>query len=272
MNVFGRDAIIGEFKLSDYGLIMASFDIGESNSEMELGMDHETVETFVGSNPVPLYLGAQYSNKLTGTITLVKNLCNGETSMQFTEHECREVLRQLTGFRGYKRMQVYSYEIDELIYFNIRVNNVSYQKINGKVVGIILYIECDSQFGWSQEYEYDYDVKAGDNIILHNSSDDLYHYLLPKITIQSKSSIDQLEIVNLVDNNWTTTISNISANEIITMDSKYEILTSSIPGKMILNDFNMHFIRFISGENHLQINSDLTLKITYQLPRKVGFL
>lgn len=51
MNLFGEDMIIGDFRLSDYGLILASFE-DVSESEDELGMNYETVEEYISNNPV----------------------------------------------------------------------------------------------------------------------------------------------------------------------------------------------------------------------------
>lgn len=272
MNLFGNDVIIGNFKFSDYGLMLGSFDISNSNVEDELGMDYEVIEEFIGYNPVPIYLGGKHTNKLKPQITIVKNTCQNREDPFFSEHECREVLRQLTGFNTYKNMQILIDNIDELLYFNVITRKVSYQKINGMVAGIVLYLECDSQFAWSQELIADYNVNHERNVIFNNNSDDLYNYLLPKVTIISKTPVDILEIKNVSDNNWTTTISNLSANEIITMDCKNEILTSSISNKAVLDNFNMHFMRFLSGENIFQINHDIELVITYRLPRKVGFI
>lgn len=272
MELFGQDLVIGDFKFSDYGLILGSFDVGASESEDELGMDHEAIEEFIGHNPVPLYLGAQYTEKLRPQITIVKDPCVYNDDLYFTEHECREVLRQLTGCKTYRLMQIYSEAFDELIYFYVRTQSASYKKVNGHVVGIILIMECDSQFAWSKEYEDTYTVKAGETFVFYNASDDLYNYLLPTITISSSSSISQLQLVNLNDGNWTTTIDNIAAQEIITMDSKNEILTSSTPGRLVLNDFNMHFIRFVNGRNEIQSNADITLSVKCRVPRKVGFV
>lgn len=269
MDIFGKDMIIGNFKLSDYNLMLATFEI---NDEYELGMDNETIEEFISNNPVPIYLGSKFTNKLKPRITIIKNTCSGE-SQSFTEHDCREVLRQLTGYDGYVTMQIEPYDdMDELLYFNIRITNVSYKKIAGNVVGVILQAECDSQFAWSKEYNYTYDVSANKQISFFNFSDDLYNYLLPTITIVPKTSIENLEIINLSDNNWTTVISNIYENEIITMDSKNEILLSSNKERIILNDFNYHFFRLVSGQNHILINSDITITIKFRVPRKVGFV
>lgn len=271
IDLFGKDMVIGNFKLSDYGFMLASFDSGTSNYEDDLGMNYETIEEYIGHNPIPIYLGAKYTSKLRPQATIIKDL-NIHSEPYFNEHECRELLRQLTGFNGYKNMQIYSYDLDELLYFNVRVTNTSYKKVAGKVIGIILSLECDSQFAWSKEFTLVYQTTPNQTLFFCNTSDDLYHYLLPKITISSTSPISNLEIKNKSDDDWTTTIKNIRQGEIITMDSKNEILTSSIPNRMILNDFNMHFIRFVPEQNQIQVNHNITMTLNFRLPRKVGFI
>ena len=268
MNLFGEDAIIGNFQLSNYGLMLGSFE-SNVNSEFELGMNDETIEKYNGHKPVPTYLGHKFSEKLRPVATLIKNVCDND--IVFTEHECREILRQLTGFYGYRQMQIYSYEYDELLFFNVRINNVRYKKIGGDTVGIILDMECDSQFAWSKEYKTIYDVKANEIISFYNISDELYDYLKPVVIIKSKDPITNLEIKNISDNNRVTSIKNISANEVITMDSNKEKLKASTD-RLILNDFNMNFIRLVGGINKLQVNSNINLEFCYKLPRKVGFI
>lgn len=273
INIFGLDAIIGDFQLSNYGLILASFESSNSSDE-ELGMNHDTVEEYIGHDPVPVYLGSSFNSKLCPTATLVKDprIANNGNDKYFTEHECREILRQLTGFRGYRQMQIFSYEFDELLFFNVRVANVKYQKAAGRIAGIILEMECDSQFAWSNEFNYTFNALPSSNIILFNNSDNLYDYLLPKVTIKSDSAISDLSIVNLSDHNWTSTFKSLSANEIITMDSSHNILSSSNPSRMISNDFNMHFIRLVPGKNEFHVSHDMQITFTYKVPRKVGFV
>ena len=273
INIFGSDAIIGDFQLSNYGLILASFEDPNSNDE-EIGMNHETIEEYIGHSPTPKFLGASFSSKLTPTAVIIKDPCLNinEQDKYFTEHECREVLRQLTGFRGYRQMQILPYAFDELLFFNIRVVNVRYQKVGGHVAGIILDMECDSQFAWSNEFNYTFNVSSSSSIILFNNSDNLYDYLLPKVTIKSNSSISNLSIVNLFDNNWTSTLKSLSANEIVIMDSNNSTLMSSNPNRIISNDFNMHFIRLVPGKNEFRVSHDIQLTFTYKVPRKVGFI
>lgn len=273
MKIWGLDAIIGDFQLSNYGLILASFE-GVSSKDEELGIEHNTIEEYIGHNPIPIYLGSSFNSKLYPTATLVKDpsININKNDKYFTEHECREVLRQLTGFRGYKKMQIFSYEFDELLFFNIRISNVRYQKIGGRVAGIILDIECDSQFAWSNDFNYTFNATPNSNLIFFNTSDDLYNYILPKVTIKSNSSISNLSIINIMDNEWTSTIKSLTANEIITMDSQNNILYSSNSNRIISNDFNMHFIRLVPGKNEFRVNHNIQITFTYKVPRKVGFI
>jgi len=269
MDLFGKDMIIGNFRLSDFGLMLGAFEA--NNDDEDLGMDHETIEQFVGHNPVPVYLGSKYNNKLMPQATIVKNP-NYDKNAYFTEHECREVLRQLSGFRGYRKMQIYINDVDELYNFNVRVQKISYRRVGGNIIAIVLNMECDSQFAWSKDFKYSYNVLPSKNLIFVNMSDDLNNYLLPTATITPKSHVNKLRITNLTDNNWTTVLNNVSANETITMDSKNQILLSSVQDRKILNDFNLHFIRFISGRNELSVNVPCDISFEFKVPRKVGFL
>ena len=270
LNIFGKDVIIGDFKLSDYGLMVGSFDFPYEDDE-DLGMSHETIEEFIGHYPTPISFGASYSSKLKPVMTIVKDKDMSD-SMYFNSHECREVLRQLTGFSGYKTMQIFPYNFDELLYFNVRVVNVSYKKLDNSVVGIILEMECDSQFAWSEEFNYTYQVSPTNPLIVFNTSDDLYNYIYPLVKIKSVNDSDVMSITNIEDNNWTTEITSLNKNEVITMDSKREIISSSVPDRLISNNFNMHFIRLKSGKNEFTFNNDAEITLSFRVPRKVGFV
>lgn len=271
MNLFGRDATIGNFKLSNYGLMLASFDATGSTDD-NLGMDHEILEEYIGHNPVPIYLGSKYNSKLKPTATLVKIPEIYRNKMYFDDYECRNILRQLTGHYGYIKMQVESYELGEPVFFNVKISSVSYKKVGNNVAGIILEMECDSQFAWSNEVHQSFSFTSNQSNFIFNSSDDLNSYVLPQLVIESMSDISDLTITNVTDNSWTSKFKSMSANEIITMDSKNMILTTNKRNRIICNDFNMHFFRLLSGKNEIQTNRDINISFTYRVPRKVGFI
>lgn len=270
MEIFAKDVIIGDFKFSDYGLILASFN-NNSEATEDLGMDHETIEEFIGHTPTPIFLGSQYSSKLKPTLTIVKNPCV-HNNLYFTEHECRDILRKLTGYYGYKRMQILQKFIDDEIYYNVRTVSANYQKVMGKVTGIILNMECDSHFAWTKEMDISIAATKNKAFNIYISTDDLYNYIYPTVTIFAKSTLPSICIKNVSDNNWDTIIKGISANESIIIDSLHQLIHSSQKNRLIANDFNMHFPRFVPDKNTFISDQDISIQFKYVLPRKVGFI
>lgn len=257
---------------SDFGLTLASFDYSGSE-ENDLALKSDTQEKYIGYNPIPVYLGAKYTSKLRPTITLVKDTANlnKNNSKYFTEHECRYILRELTSEEGYQWVQIYHNTLDELMYYYARINNIRYKKIMDEVVGIIIEMECDSPFAWSKEFRYSYDIKANVPLTFYNTSDILNDYLLPTVMIRSSSAVPKLILTNKSDNNRVTELTSIDANEIITMNSKNEVL--SIPSKEYpLNYFNLKWFRLVSGKNEIISNHDINITFRYRVARKVGFI
>lgn len=269
LEIFAKDVIIGDFKFSDYGLILASFN-NYSETTDDLGMDHDTIEEYIGHNPRPIYLGSQYSSKLKPTLTITKNPCVHK-ALYFTEHECRDLIRKLTGYYGYRRMQILQNFIDDEIFFYVRTVSVSYQKVMGKISGIILNMECDSQFAWTRETDITILAKRNKEFNLYISTDDLYNYVYPVMTITTPSALESISIKNLSDNNWTTTIKRLSAKERIIIDSLHQTISTS-SRQFVADDFNMHFPRFVPDKNSFMADQDISITFSYILPRKVGFI
>ena len=217
MEVFGNDLILGNFRLSDYGMVLASFDYN-GESEDELGFKTTTVEEFVGHNPVPMYLGDKYSEKLRPKVTFVKDptMWSGD-KVNLTEKECRNILRTLTGIRGYQWMKVLHDEDEDDIWFRSKICNVAYKRIAGAVAGIILEMECDSCFAWSTETDVSLNFKADKSIRIHSNTDDLHNYIYPVVTITPAVDCD-IQLTNVTDN-YMSEIKNVKANETITIDS-----------------------------------------------------
>jgi len=271
MEVFGNDWILGNFKASDFGLILASFSYN-GESEDELGFKLSTNEEFISNKPIPVYLGDKYEDKLKPQITLCKNPDTySQKDLYFSEKDCRWILRELTGIRGYQWMKIIDSEESDETWFKAKVNNISYKRVGGNVVGFIIELECDSCYGYSKVFTTRINAKANTPFKLFNNTDDLTNYVLPTVTIKTASA-GTFTICNQSDKNWTTEIRNLKANESITIDSEHEIL--SFYGGIhssILNDFNLHFVRLVPNENIFITNVDATITFKYRFPRKVGF-
>lgn len=267
MDVFGKDALIGDYRLSDHGLMLATFNYEDAYN---LGMTMETKEEFLGKNPVPTYLGSTYNSKLQPKITVIQNerITNKN---YFTVNEVREILGRLTGFQGYKKMQVYSTELLENLYYMVRVADVDYELSGGKVVGIVLTMECESQFAWIDD-EYEDVITENDTIMyLDNNSDLRYDYTLPIVTITSENLITDFSIINVTDNDRETHIDEIKAGEVVTINSPLSKITSSM-NTNYSETFNYIFPKLVAGVNELCISHPVTINFKMKLPRKVGFL
>lgn len=262
--------IFGDFNSSDYGLIIGSFSYN-GESEDDIGMNISTIEEFIGHNPVAVYLGQEYTDKLKLQITLIKNPCIFHNDIYFNEKDCRSILRILTGLKGYKWMKLITQVADEDLWYKARINNVSYKRIGGHVAGIILYAECDSCFAWSNEYNITINAKANQSFYIFNNTDDLNNYVYPIVSISALSSGD-LSIINKTDNNWISKIKNVKSKERITMDSKVQIISSNLIHELLLNDFNLGWFRLIPDKNEYISNMDIIISMTYRVPRKVGIV
>ena len=271
MEIFSKDLILGEFRASNYGLYVASFD-NSGESEGEFNITPTTIEEYIGNQSVPKYLGQKYENKLRPKVTLVKNPCIYSDNMNFSEKEIRAILRVLTGFKGYKWMKVITDNLDEDLWYRVKVTKVNNKKVGGNIVGLIFELECDSAFAWSKENIVTINTKPNKPFYIYNNTDDLNDYIYPVVSIKSISG-GTINITNITDNNWTTELSNVSINEKITLDCSNEIISSdNIAHELLLNDMNLHWFRFVPDKNEYICNSDTVITFKYRVPRKVGII
>lgn len=267
MEVFGKDLILGQFRLSDHGMMLASFE-SSGESEDETGISISTIEEFVGDNPTPKYLGDKYSDKIRPKVTFVKDPCSYGVNMYFSEKECRNILRTLTGIRGYQWMKIVNNDSEDDIWFRSKIVKISSKKVGGNIVGLILEMESDAPNGYSQETVIDLNFKANKPIRIFSNTDDLYNYIYPTVSIKFNSDGD-FKLENITDNR-SSVIKNVKKGEVITIDSKNEVITSSIAHDLLLNDFtDMNWIRLLPDANELVTNMDAKITFRYRVPRKV---
>lgn len=276
MEVFGKDLILGEFRFSDYGIMLSSFDF-KGESEDEIGYTISTIEEFIGDNPIPFYLGDKHSNKIKPKITVVKDTCTSFNSDIFlSEKECRNILRGMTGIRGYQWMKIINDDSEDDIWFRAKIVNISSKRIGDKIAGLILDMECDAPFGWSSETLINLEFKKGQSIKIYSNTDDLRNYIYPVVSFEFKES-GSFTLTNLTDNRISK-IENVKVNERITIDSKNEVISSYFPGsnptapiehELLLNDFNLNWVRLKPDTNELVTNMDVKVTFKYRVPRKV---
>lgn len=273
MNVYGSNLSFGNFILYNYGLMLSSFE-SSGTSDEDIGMSTTTVEEFIKDNPVPIYLGDTYSEKLKYTMCLIKKPCSNfdrDEDIVFTEYECRSIIRALQSKKGYQWLKIFDNDVFSEVEYKAKVNKIHYEKLNGRVIGILVDIECDSCYAWSYEQTFTVNAKANVPFYVFNNSDELTDYLLPTCKIKILGS-GTLQIKNNSDNDWLTELKNVSKDETITLDSKNELLFSDLDRKYILNDFNLHWIKLIPDKNKFTSNMDAKITFSYRAPRKVGLV
>lgn len=240
-------------------------------SEDDIGMSVSTIEDYIGHNPVPVYLGQEYTDKLRLQITLVKNPNIFKDALYFSEKDCRNILRIFTGLKHYQWMKLIAQNPDEDLYYRAILSSILYKRIGQRIAGIILNLDCDSCFAWSKENTITLNVKENQHFYIYNNTDDLGNYIYPYVSIHSSFAAESLTITNMSDN-WNCEIKNVKANELITIDSKHQIIASNIAHENILNDFNLGWIRLIPDKNVYVSNSDISITMKFRVPRKVGII
>ena len=269
MEILSKGLILGKFVTSEYGLTVASFSYN-GNSEDEIGMGATTVEEFVGHNPVPVYLGEKYTDKLNLQVTLVKDPSIFHNNLYFYEKDCRSILRLLTGLKGYQWLKLIDRESEEDLWYRARINNVSYKRVGGHIVGIVLNLECDSCFAWSRENSITIHAKANQCFYIYNSTDDLNNYVLPVVSI-APFSAGTIRITNISDSR-ASEIRNVKSGEKITVDSRRQIISSNLNHESLLDDFNLGWFRLVPEKNEYVADMDAVISFKYRVPRKVGIV
>ena len=130
-------------------------------------------------------------------------------------------------------------------------------------------MECDSCFVWSKEHIITIRAIAGKHFCIYNNTDDLQNYVYPIITVAPCSPGD-ISFTNLSDNGWNTEIRNIKEGEKVTINCTNQTISSNRPHDMLLNDFNLGWVRLVPDKNEYVCNMDATICIRFRVPRKVG--
>lgn len=270
MDAFFKDVRIGKFTASEYGLIPASFDYS-GDVESNLAMESESEEEYIGKSTIPLDYGSIHQGKPEFSITFIKKTCGADDNAAFEHHEIRAILRELTGKQYYRKLYFLDNALhtDERIHYKVKVTGTKQRKIGGRTIALIFTFCCDSFWAYTDTESKEFMVRSGQIIDFYNSSDEVNDYLYPKTTFSSLSG--DLSVTNLSDQNRQTLVKGNTQDEIILLDSRKEIITSSRPGRALLNDFNLKWPRFLPGQNRLLVSNDCKMIITYQLLRKVVF-
>nr|DAY37249.1 MAG TPA: distal tail protein [Bacteriophage sp.] len=261
--------------LSDYklmvGVINGSSGVQTVSSGAELTFNQVRP---VGSSRFNI-TSAVYESAYSTSFEVFRNPClaSSQDEMSLSIEEISAIQRWLCRKDGYKRFKI-NQDGFEHVYWNGTFSSKQIE-LNGQIIGLELTLYTDSSFAFMNEVSVEYNCSAGTSFHFWDNSDEITDFnnqLLPnlEITILSKGNF---KLENSRDNK-VMKIDNCVSNEIISINGKNQLISSSESSHDLANDFNYFFPRIINSYNDrcniFTPNLDCKIKITYSPIRKVG--
>lgn len=256
--------------LSDAGYIICTFGTGGAETvSAGSNIDFHTVSQHRGQYFA--LTDSEYTEGYTATFNICKD-AESEQEAYITEDDIRYVMRWLNRRTFHEFIPVGYYEDDgtELVFQGSF--NVSLVEFAGRVIGFELTLNTNTPFAMGEPIEESFEVSQADGTFkIENISDEI-GVLYPDSFIVTCNAAGALSLVNNAENR-TTYIGNCSSGEVISMDCKNQIITTSSPTHKLYNDFNFTFPRLYntneSATNLFSSSLPCSVTIKYKPIRKV---
>lgn len=271
MSFGGLDFIFDGQYSENYGLKIMSINGSSLTSNASAGCGIEIFSDWVYRNPSAYHQGVAQNQPLEFDIEFV------------SEDEIPGVLRSkiskwLFGRMTYCKLQIIQRDLQD-IYFNCHLIDPQLTYIGNYCHGISCKVQCDAPWAW--QYEKSFAIypttaemtNAKTYAWRHYNDSDNTDYTYPVIEFKMRSSFSgkgKCSIINEDDNNREFMFDDLNKSEIVTVDCRHQIITSST-GLRRSDRFNKKFFRLVAGANNLKLTGEFEyLKITYRNARKVG--
>lgn len=253
--------------LSDFGFIICDlYDSGGGVKTMSAG-SNITFET------VPMHWGKKWSllnTKYDECIHVIFSIGKnpsiyGRNKMEITNDEYRNLIRWLNRREFLKFRFIGDEKYDGETCYYMGSFNISQIYIDGILYGLELSMVTNAPFGYGQEQSFAWTVNdTSKPYIIYDMQDEI-GYSGVEMNIEIKSDGD-LSIYNDFTKN-NTIIKNCKAGEIITMDSRYGIIKSSLNEHKLCKDFNFDFLYigngYYSRKNEITCSLPCNIKLKY---------
>ena len=192
---------------------------------------------------------------------------------ELTAEDYSLIQKWLFGKNLYKKLQIVQYDMQDIFWWAI-LNSPETVKVGNKIMGCKFHVVANSPFGFSFPktvvYSYASSI-VNSSESFYNSSDDTSNYMYPSCVITMNNIDGDLTITNSNDNNRVFALTDLQANEVITIDNSLQTISSS-SGLRRLGNFNKHWLRFVPGINNLSIQGNVaSISITFSnVVKKIG--
>lgn len=213
-------------------------------------------------------IGYKYSEPLEFEFDVVKNTCNGADE-SFSVNDIEQIERWLMRTDEDKPLVLFKDGYEQIIFYGTFVS-VDIKSVGGNDIGLSLKFQSNAPFGYGVKTTYSTSL---DNhvVVIEDTSTEIGEICVDlEITCNSDTNI----IITNTFNGETLEINNCVAGEIITIDGKTKIITSSVETHNVYDDFNFCYIHIgnddTSNQNGIAIQGDAYFLLSYQPIRKVG--
>lgn len=257
-------------RLSDFGCILASFN-GSNDGEYPSGASVTlSTDTTSGSDRFDLF-GSHYDQPYSVQFSIIKDPCIALTQeeMYFTPREISSIQRWLC-----RRSRYGKFKVDADGYRNLywmgSFTSQQYE-MNGITIGLNIVFTADSPYAHQEPIIVDLDLSDEKEFTIYSGSDE-EGYIIPDLKITLLSGGDFV-FENSRDAKKFK-INNCTANEVITINGTYQIITSSNASHDLGNDCNYLFPRIFNTyddtKNVFTSNLSCKIEMSYAPAMKVG--
>jgi hypothetical protein len=263
LSFFGSNFIYDNITSESFNLKIGYLNSG-GTQESTSGSNIKIISDKVRRKPKPYFYGVEIEPVLEFDMFVYS-----EVALDI--YDLSAINKWLYGRQQYKWLQVQQENGMEGIWYNCFLTNPQDIYIGNLPYCKKFTVVCDAPWAWTDEFTYNYTITTpNQSIIFNNLSDCADDYLYPYVSFTISSTTTNFSIKNNSDNGREFKFTNISGNETITVNNELQIITSSTLNNR-LNNFNLKWLRLVSGNNSLIVNGNCpSLIFKMRFPKKIG--
>lgn len=256
---FGKNFIFNNINSDYFNLILCSFD-SSNTDESSTGLEFDIKGDFVNDK------NNDYGIEHSGVIEFQTTIAHADGSY-FTKTQMREIMRWLSTKEN-EWLTIYDDEYEEINYLG-RFSKVTKKIVNGEWAGLILTFTSNSSYAYSDIKKVIINVSEENQQLHFYNDSDNFGFLYPNLKITVSSGTQNITIKNESNLDATISLSELTSDEIITIDNENQIIESSL-NRIFGSNFNGVWLEIVQGDNDLILNGDCTIEMTYRFIREVG--
>lgn len=255
-------------KLSDYGMIIGTLNDSGGNDIVSSGSDITFNQIRPsGSDYFNLY-SSTYQEPLTAAFQVVKNPCKCNGNCYLSPVEASNIQRWLCR-KNYNKFKIIQNGYEDIHW---KATFTSKQiMLHGHIAGLELTLYTDAPYAYLDRMKHVFHCVKNEPFVLYDASDEIGS-VYPDVVITVKKS-GNFTLENSMDNK-VTKINNVTSGEVLTIDGRNQIISSSNLDHKISNDFNWFFPRIINtyqtNRNDFIASLECDVTLIYSPIRKIG--